>query len=79
MCLPIRCHSCNTIISWLPLYLDVIAIQKIENEQQQSKEYRNLFAKYELNNYCCRMTILTYVCFFEKLKKKKPRNYNTKS
>lgn len=73
--LPVRCHSCGDVIALHSLWVDLQEIKRVEQQPSTStdtgksvaSQYRSLFNKYEISNYCCRMCILTSVCFFEKL------------
>ena len=64
MLIPVRCFSCNNVIS--RYYLEFVKINK-ENE----KEIKKFFDDNDIMHYCCRRMLLTHKDVYKIIKKNK--------
>ena len=63
MLIPVRCFSCNNVIS--KYYLDFLKVKK------DDKDLRKFFDDNDIMHYCCRRMLLTHRDVYKLIKKEK--------
>ena len=63
MLIPVRCFSCNNVIS--KYYLDFLKVKK------DDKDLKKFFDDNDIMHYCCRRMLLTHRDVYKLIKKEK--------